>query len=158
MKSPDRWLWLFPPVYFIHLLDERYFGIGTADFAAQQFDIYFTNTAWWWVNVPSMLLLTLATALLVRGTWPAWVAIALAVHLSYHGLGRVPTSLWTSSIAPGLLSGLLLCTPLALATAVWARGRFSRPQVLRGLVAGHASFQPLWHLLLLPILPEAPGP
>ena len=151
------WIWLYPLVYFVHLVDERYFGVGTADFAAQLLDIYFTNTAWWWVNVPSMLLLGFATERVVRGAWPMWVVLAMAVHLAYHGLGRIPTSLWTASIAPGLLSGVVLCAPLALATAVWARERFTRRDVARGVVVGHLSFQPLWHLLLFPLLPTAPG-
>lgn len=150
------WLWLFPVVYLVHLIDERYFWIGTADFATQYLGIYFTNRAWWWVNVPSAALMMLTALLVARGSWPQWVAIALAIHLALHGLGRVPTSLWTIEIAPGLVSGLLLCTPLAAATLWRAHGRFARSDVIRGIGAGLASFQPFWHFALLPILPTGP--
>lgn len=153
----NAWLWSFPPVYLVHLIDERYFWIGTADFASRYLGMPFTNTVWWWVNVPSMALIVAATLLVVRGTWPQWVAVAMAIHLALHGLGRVPTSLWTLEIAPGLISGLLLCTPLAAATLWRARAALPRSEIVRGVVAGVASFQPLWHFVLLPVLPAGPA-
>jgi hypothetical protein len=151
------WLALFPVVYLLHLADERYYWIGTADFATQYLGIYFTNSAWWAINVPSMLLLAGVTVLLARGRWPEWVAIPLAVHLALHGLGRVPTSLATSTVAPGLLSGLILCTPLSAATLWKARRAFSGAQWRAGVLAGVLSFQPFWHFALLPVLPRGPA-
>lgn len=159
--SPSRpyssaWLSLFPAVYLAHLIDERYFGIGTANFATKYLGMYFTNEVWWFVNVPSFVLLAMAAALTARGGLPQWVAIALSIHLALHGLGRIPTSLWTLEIAPGLLTGLLLCAPLAAATLWRGRRVFSREQIAWGVLAGIVSFQPLWHFLLLPFLPAAP--
>ena len=153
----NAWLSLFPVVYLAHLADERWFWIGTADFSTRYFGIYFTNSAWWAINVPSMIVLALATALLARGSWPQWVAIALAIHLALHGLLRVPTSLWTLAIAPGLITGFLLCIPLSAATLWRARRAFSRREAVNGLIAGVASFQPLWHFALLPLLPRGPA-
>ncbi|MGI9592040.1 MAG: hypothetical protein ACR2P8_11780 [Myxococcota bacterium] len=152
------WLAVFPVVYLVHLVDERYFWIGTAEFSTRYFGIYFTNGAWWAVNVPSLLLVILASVLTARGTWPQWVAIALAVHLLLHGLLRIPTSLWTLEIAPGLLTGVALCAPLAAATLRRGYGAFPRPEWNRGLVVGLLSFQPLWHAVLLPFLPAGPAP
>lgn len=151
------WLSLFPAIYLVHLVDERFFGIGTAIFSTRYFGIYFTNAAWWAVNVPSVIALSLAALLVARGSWPQWVVVALAIHLLLHGLLRVPTSLWTFTIAPGLITGLLLCTPLAAATLWRARTAFSKRDAIRGLFAGAASFQPLWHLVLLPVLPAPPA-
>lgn len=150
------WLAWFPVVYLLHLVDERYYWIGTANFATQYLGIYFTNAAWWAINVPSMLLLAGVAALVARGRWPEWVAIALAVHLALHGLGRVPTSLWTGTIAPGLLSGVLLCAPLSAAT-LWKARSLSGAHWRAGVLAGVVSFQPFWHFALLPVLPRGPG-
>jgi len=147
------WLLLFPVVYLVHLVDERYFRIGTADCATRYLGMYFTNSAWWAVNVPSFVLFTLVTVLVVRGSWPQWVAIALAVHLALHGLARVPTSIWTARIAPGLITGLLLCCPLAAATLWRGRSAFPKSDTCKGFVAGVSSFQPFWHFALLPLLP-----
>ena len=145
-------------VYLVHLVDERYFWIGTAEFSTRYFGIYFTNGAWWAVNVPSLLLVILAAWRTARGAWPQWVAIALAVHLLLHGLLRIPTSLWTLEIAPGLLTGVALCTPLAAATLWRGYAALSRPERKRGLLVGVLSFQPLWHAVLLPVLPAGPNP
>lgn len=157
VQSP-RWFAMFPVVYFVHLLDERYFWIGTAEFATEYLGIYFTNGAWWAVNVPSLILLTTAAIMAARGSWPQWVGTALGVHLACHGLGRVPTLLWTMEIAPGLVTGLLLCTPLA-AAALW-RGYTSlhTRDFAIGIVVGNLSFQPFWHFALWPLLPSAPTP
>jgi hypothetical protein len=150
------WLSLFPVVYLAHLVDERCWGIGTVDFATRYFGIHFTNAAWWAVNVPSIALLTLAAVLTARGTWPQWVAVALAMHLALHGLGRVPTSWWTHQIAPGLVTGLALCTPLAVATLWRGHAILPRRDFVRGVLVGASSFQPFWHVVLLPVLPSAP--
>ena len=154
---PEAWVWLFPPVYAIHLIDERLYGLGTADFATQYMGIWFTNEAWVWVNVPSMILMTVAAALVARRRWPEWVAVALATHFALHGLGRLTTSLWFWIIQPGLLSGLLLCVPLAGAVFLRARHTLSWPEIRSGLLFGVASFQPLWHFALLPFLPPPPS-
>ena len=57
----------FPAIYFVHLLDERFWGVGTANWATAHGPLYFTNYAWLWVNVPSMLALALVVVLVARG-------------------------------------------------------------------------------------------
>ncbi len=147
---------LYPAVYFIHLLDERFYGIGTAAFATRYLGIYFTNFAWWAVNIPWFLGFTASASLTASGRCPDWVAVALATHLALHGVGRVPTSAWFVTIAPGLLSGLVLCLPLAIATFVRAHRTLPRAQVGIGVLVGLASFQPFLHFVLLPFLPPPP--
>lgn len=156
---PDAWIWAYPAVYAVHLLDERLWGIGTAEFATRHLGIYLTNEAWWLVNVPSTLAMLGVAALVAVGRWPQWVAVALATHLALHSLGRVPATLWLGMWSPGLASGLLLCVPLAWLTFSVGNRGLSRGQLRAGLVTGIASFQPFWHLLLLPlgVLPEAPA-
>jgi hypothetical protein len=155
--SSATWTWLFSPVYLVHLIDERYFGIGTANFATQYLGIYFTNSAWLAVNVPSLIAFTVSTWLVVRGTWPPWVAVSLATHLALHGLGRIPTSAWFVTIAPSLLSGLILCLPLAGFALIRGYRQLSHSQFRRGILVGVASFQPFWHFILLPVLPRPPA-
>ena len=67
---------LYPVTYLVHLIDERYYSIGTADFATHYFGIYFTNQAWWAVNVPSLIILTVTATLVARQVWPQWLAVA----------------------------------------------------------------------------------
>ena len=146
MKDPEpafpaSWLWLFPAVYLVHLADERFYWIGTADFATRYLGMYFTNGAWLLVNAPSFVALLLATWLVARGTWPAWVVVALATHLALHTLGRVPGAIWFGVMAPGLLSGLLACLPLAAFALARAFQRLSRRELRNGVLVGIASFQ-----------------
>jgi hypothetical protein len=153
---PHAWVWWFPVLYAIHLLDERLFWIGTADFATQYLGIYFTNAAWLWVNIPSALLMAITAALVVRGRWSQCVVIAMGVHFLAHSLGRVPTSAWHGVVQPGLLSGLLLCAPLGGLALLRAFARFDIRELVLGIAIGTASIQPLWHFALLPWMPDPP--
>jgi hypothetical protein len=148
---------LYPIGYLVHLIDERYYSIGTAEFSSRYFGIYFTNQAWWAVNVPSLIVLAATATLIARQVWPQWLAVALATHTLLHGLMRVPTSAWTLTIAPGLITGLALCLPLSLLTLRWGWSVLPPLQFRNGILLGIASFQPLWHFLLLPFLPNAPA-
>ncbi len=151
------WLWLLPPAYAIHLLDERLWGMGTAEFATRYLGMYFTNEAWLWLNAPSLVAFTAVGALAARRAGPAWLGVALATHLTLHALGRVPTSLWFAMVAPGVVSGLLVNLPVAVPILVRGARRLPRRALRHGVLAGIASFQPLWHFVLLPVLPEAPA-
>ncbi len=153
----SRWLWLFPPAYLAHLIDERFWGAGTANWAYTNTGIYFTNAGWLAVNVPSMLLLTIAAALSAARIWPQWVGVALAVHFVLHALVRIIGTAATGQVSPGVVTGVLICLPLAIPTLVRGYQSLSTPSYRRGLLAGVLSFQPLWHTVLLPVLPQGPA-
>ena len=149
-------LWAFPAVYFVHLIDERFWGVGTANWATIHGPLYFTNYAWLWVNIPSMLALTLVAALVARGAVPEWAIVALSVHLLLHAVMRIGGTLVFASVSPGLISGVLLCLPLAVWSLARGYRRLSHRALCAGVIAGILSFQPLWHAVLHPFLPPAP--
>ncbi len=151
------WLWLFPPAYLAHLIDERFWGPGTANWAYANTGVYFTNAGWLAVNIPSMVLLTVAAALAAARVWPQWVGVALAVHFALHALVRIIGTAATAQVAPGVVTGVLICLPLALPTLSRGYRRLSMPDYRKGLLAGVFSFQPLWHTVLLPLLPKGPA-
>ena len=113
-----------------------------------------TDAAWLAVNVPSFLLLTLAAWLVARRSWPLWVAVALATHVGIHGVGRIVFSFAFESVSPGVLTGVIACLPLALFTYMRTTRVLSRGQLLAGFLVGVATLQPLWHGLLLTVLPS----
>ena len=164
MQFPERFdrvfpaaaLWAFVPVYFLHLLDERFWGVGTANWATAHTPFYFTNFAWLWINVPSMLAVVSVVVLIARRVFPEWAVVALAVHLSLHAVTRIGGTLVFVSVSPGVVSGLLLCLPLALWSLVHGYRELPRRALRSGVIAGVLSFQPLWHAVLYPILPVAP--
>ncbi len=151
-----RWVSLYPLVYLTHLIDERFFGAGTATWWAERTGVYFTNSGWLAVNIPSFALMTLAAWLVARRTWPSWVAVSLATHIALHALVRIWGTALYLSLSPGVLTGVALCLPLSIYTWRLAARSLHRTDLLRGAAVGLASFQPVWHTLLLPILPEGP--
>ena len=153
----SRWLWLFPPAYLAHLIDERFWGAGTANWAYASTGIYFTNAGWLAVNVPSMVLVTVAAALAAARVWPQWVGVALGIHFALHALVRIVGTPATGQLAPGVVTGVLVCLPLAVPSLLWGYRSLSTASYRRGLLAGTLSFQPLWHAVLLPVLPQGPA-
>jgi len=151
----ERWLWLFPPIYLVHLLDERFFGAGTAAWATEHMGVNLTNEAWLVINVVWFCGLSLATWLVSHGRLPEWVVVSLATHLVVHSLTRVWGSAVFAGWSPGVLSGVIVCLPWAAATLVRAYGLLSTRQLITGVVCGILSLQPLWDFVMLPIL--SPG-
>ena len=146
----------FAPVYFVHLLDERFWGIGTANWATTHTPFYFTNYAWLWVNVPSMLLLALVVVLIARRRVPEWAVVALSVHLVLHSVTRIFGTLIFASVSPGVISGVVICLPLAFWCLARGYRQLPKPDLRMGMIAGVLSFQPMWHSIIFPFLPAAP--
>ncbi len=153
---PTAVLWTFVPVYFVHLLDERFWGVGTANWATAHTPFYFTNYVWLWVNIPSMLVLGLVVVFVTRGVIPEWAVVALGIHLLLHSVTRLFGTLIFVSVSPGVISGVLLCLPLALWSLARGYRQLSKSALRPGIIAGVLSFQPLWHAVLYPFLPTAP--
>ncbi len=153
---PRNWLWLFPPVYLVHLFDERFFAEGTAAWATKHAGVYLTNEAWLVINVVWFVGFTLATWLVSRGTWSEWVVVALATHLTVHSLTRVWGSAAFPGWSPGVVSGVIACLPLAVATLARGARRMGSRQFATGVIVGIVSLQPLWDFLMLPVLSPRP--
>ncbi len=153
---PRSWLWLFPPGYLVHLVDERFFGEGTAAWATAHMGVHLTNQAWLVINVVWFVGFLLVTWLIARGSLPEWVALALATHFAIHALTRV----WGSAVfpgwSPGVVSGVAVGLPWA--GAVFLRGlrELETKQVALAVGCGVLSLQPLWDFLMLPILSPRP--
>ncbi len=150
------WLSLFPPIYLLHLLDERFFGDGTAAWASEHMGVYLTNEAWLVINVAWFLGLSLATWLVSRRILPEWIVASLATHLAIHALTR----LWGSAVfvgwSPGVLSGVVVCLPWATVALVRANQRLPTRQLVLGVACGILSLQPLWDFFMLPMLMTNP--
>ncbi len=103
-----------------------------------------------------MLALGLVVVLVSRRAIPEWAVVALGVHLLLHAVMRIFGTLVFASISPGLISGVLLCLPLAVWSLARGYRQLSHRALRAGAIAGFLSFQPLWHAILYPLLPTAP--
>ena len=155
-ELPRSWLWVFPPVYFLHLLDERFFGIGTAAWATRHMGVYLTNEAWLIINVVWFALLTFTTWLVARGIFSNWVVVILATHIAIHSLTRVWGSIVFPGWSPGVVSGVVLGLPWATAIFYRAFEVCSPRQLAFGVIGGVLSLQPVWDFLMLPVLSPSP--
>jgi len=141
------WLWVFPLVYGLHLVDEGLFAGGLPRWSTEH-GFHFTLQNWLSVTAISFVLFTGAVWLVARRTWPSWVVLALAIHMTLHALVHVGASAWWLSLSPGTLSALILVVPLVLWTAWWAWRVLSRRERVRAAIVGVLTFQAPWDLLL----------
>ncbi len=134
--------WLFALAYALHLADEYFAPPSLAPWGTEHFNIYFTKSMWLAVNISSLILFLTTVWLVARRTWPSWVLVTLAVHMSLHALMHGLASAWAASASPGLSSSLLLILPLAAWTLLWARGTLDKRVLLGSGILGIATFQP----------------
>ena len=149
--------WLFPLVYLAHLLDERFYGEGTAAWSTAHAGIDFSNDAWLAVNVASLLVMTIAAWAMDRGRLPAWVALTLAGHLLLHAFMHVAGTLARSSVFPGVGTSVLICLPFASFVIARAWRRFEPRVAIAALALSLATMQPLYHYLLDTLRPVILG-
>lgn len=152
-----KWLWSFPPVYLIHLVDERFFREGTAAWATAHMGVHLTNEAWFVINAVWLVGLILVTWLTARGSLPQWVVVVLATHLAIHSFTRIWGSVVFPGLSPGVVSGVLLGAPWALYTLGRGLRALPRREFALGVVVGVLSVQPVWDFLMLPILSPHPA-
>jgi hypothetical protein len=152
----SRWVSLYPAVYFAHLLDERFFGVGTALWWMSRTGVYFTNSGWLAVNIPWFAFMCVAAWAVAMRRLPSWVELSLATHLALHALVRIVGSLVFLEWSPGVMTGVILCLPVAGFSWIRARELSGRERRI-GILCGVLSFQPVWHTVLLPLLPQGPA-
>ena len=118
--------------------------------------VYLTNEAWLIINIVWFVLLTLTTWMVARGTLPSWVVVILATHMAIHSLTRIWGSVVFPGWSPGVVSGVAVGLPWAM--AVFYRGFrvYSHRQLAFGVLGGVLSLQPLWDFLMLPVLSPRP--
>ena len=141
------WPWLFAIVYGLHLLDEGLLPPGLPAWSTER-GFYFTTAHWLSVSLVSFVLFSGSVWLVARRTWPTWVLVALAVHITLHALAHLAASVWGRSLSPGAVSGLVLALPLAVWTFRWAWLEFSRKAIVLSALLGAASFQAPWDVAI----------
>ena len=138
---------LFALAYGIHMLDEAFVSGGLPRWSTAN-GFHFTIANWASVSAASFALFSGAAWLVARATWPRWVLVALAVHVSLHALAHLGATVWWSSLSPGALSGLFVLLPLAAWTGRWAHGALDSRTLWRSALLGAATFQAWWDLLV----------
>ena len=114
-------VWLFPPTYALHLVEEYFFSGGFPAWVADALGIGFTNAEFVAWNMLALLLMCVGAWLVSRHAKFRFIEIALAVAVLGNVAAHVIGSLLTWSYSPGLVSGVVVWSPLA-----WIRLRSAR--------------------------------
>ncbi len=125
-KSP-HWLWLFPLVYFLHIIEEIN-GIGHGINLSLNVFLLLSTAAW--------LLMTCGIALAQRFGFPQFLGVCLGSTVFLNGLSHIFHSLINHRLDAGLISGTVIFIPLGLATLINLRNSMRTRRYIAGVVFG----------------------
>jgi hypothetical protein len=131
-------LWLFPPAYAVHVLEELFAGEGFPAWLARIVGSPVPVEAFILVNLVGMVLLLAAVRRATRDERAGWMAIAIATIAALNGTVHLLGTLVTGRYSPGLISGVVLYLPLGALTLLRAAYQADPGTVTRGVWAGVA--------------------
>lgn len=133
MRSRERWVWLFPATYVLHIVEE-YRG-GFYVWLSRVAGVDLSREDFLAINAAALVVMTGGIALAWAGVAP-WLVAAFATIVTVNGLLHLGGSLLTQSYSPGVITGTLLWLPLGIYTLGRARRDLSRRQLAAGVSAG----------------------
>jgi|SRR5919205_4027222 hypothetical protein len=123
----SHWLWLFPLVYLLHILEEIK-GIGHGINLSLDVFLILSTAAW--------LLMTCGIVLAQRFGFPQFMGVCLGSTVFLNGLSHIFNSLINRGYDAGLISGSVIFVPLGLATLIHLRNSMRRQRYIVGVVLG----------------------
>lgn len=138
-----RWIWLFPIVYAVHIVEELTGGQGFAAWLNAQTRAHFTTREFVVLNAIGLLAMAAGVVLVRRAKKWRWITTTLAAIAVMNALLHVAAAAATNSYSPGLVSGLALWFPLGAATLRLEWRYAQRSTFIKGLIAAA-----VFHILL----------
>jgi Protein of unknown function with HXXEE motif len=134
----ERWPWLFPATYVLHIVEEYAGGfprwlaaVAGARLSEQDFLI---------INAVALVVMTIAVTVCVSGA-VLWPLVALATVVTVNAALHIGGSILTSSYSPGAITATLLWLPLGVFGLRTLRTRVERGPYVAAMIvglAGHA--------------------
>ena len=122
-----HWLWLFPLVYLLHIIEEIK-GVGHVINLPLNVFLILSIAAW--------LLMTCGIVLAQRFGFPQFMGVILGSTVFLNGLWHIFNSLINRGYDAGLISGIVIFMPLGLATLINLRNSMRRQRYIVGVVLG----------------------
>lgn len=132
IAASDRWAWLFPLSYAVHIGDEYASGEGFSSWLARTAGVQLTPTEFLWLNAAGLGLMTLAVLLTTRQREHGWVIPCLSVVVTANALLHIAGSVAFRLLSPGTVSAAMLWLPLGC----WMLWRTARASSRRTLIGG----------------------
>jgi hypothetical protein len=131
-----RWLWLFPAVFAVHIVEEGLAGEGFYRWIRRMVGRTIAPGTFVAANLAFEAAMVAAVHRAMRRDDAAWVAPALGLIGATNGLGHLAGSVATRSYSPGVVSGAGLWAPLGLITLQHSRRALPRREWRRGVALG----------------------
>ena len=122
-------VWVFPPTYAVHLVEEYLAGGGFPRWAERTLLVRFSNTEFVAWNAFALVLMCVAAWLVSRDPKFRFIEVALAVAVLGNVVAHLVGSLLTWTYSPGLVTAVVIWAPfgaLRLRSAVGASTHYAR--------------------------------
>jgi hypothetical protein len=131
----ERWIWLYPATYLLHILEETFTGERFYNWIRRIVGRRVPARAFLVLNACFFALMIAAVSILQAGGW-GWLLPALGTITAVNGFGHFIGSLATRSYSPGLITGILMWLPLGIAGLTLSRSALSAEAWWLGVAAG----------------------
>ena len=112
----QRWIWLFPLTYLIHITEEYYGGEGFYRWIDRLTGAHFTARDFIVLNAIAWCVMVAALGLVAASSRFRFLLVAFGCVVLLNAFLHLTFSILTRSYSPGVVSGLLFWVPLGAYT------------------------------------------
>ncbi len=127
--SASRLLWLFPLIYLLHIIEERW-GVGAPH------GINLSMKAFVILTGLGLVLMVFGVFLSLRLGFPQFLAVALGTLSVVNALSHIANCIYISGYDAGVITGTLLFLPLGLITLISFRRSLRAKRFLTAMAIG----------------------
>lgn len=142
-------------LYLFHLFEEYFGPPGLWRWVESNLAVSFSHFHWLAVNIPFFGAVVVALVLAERDPTSSWLRFAVATHLALHATMHALHSGAMQEYSPGVVSGIVLCAPVAGALVREELRHLDRRPLLLGVVCGVGTFPPLIHAVVVALGPSS---
>ncbi len=128
-RSTPGWLWLFPPAYLLHIIEE-YRGVGALH------GINLSSTQFLVLSAAAWLLMIIGIVLSRKYRFSHLVGVCLGTVFLLNAFSHIINSLVITGYDAGVISGTVIFIPLGIATLISLRNKMSRLRYGAGIALG----------------------
>jgi len=129
-----RWIWLLPPAYALHVIEEGYGGRGLVGWMIERGGVPLSIAGFLGVNLVGLAIIAAATGGSRRRPSWRWTLASAGTILLVNGVCHVAASVAVRYYVSGMWTGIVFYVPLG-AVLLFRVRRLVRPRVFWAAVA-----------------------
>lgn len=127
--SSAGWLWLFPPIYLLHIIEERW-GVGAPHGINLSLKVFVILTG------IGLMLMIAGVILALRLGFPQFLSVCLGTLFFVNALSHIANCIYIAGYDAGVITGTLLFIPLGLITLIGLRNKLSMKRYFTAIAIG----------------------